>query len=513
MEQKIIKNEDFEQFNSANEPNARILIYALQHLGYQNEVAVCDIIDNSIDAGATKIKLIIDNQKIMIIDNGSGMDRETLDEALKLGSDVIRDDNSCLGKFGMGLSTASISIGNRTTVITKQKISKEYLKSSVDVNIIKLTNKFVKFYGDASNEDMQFFDENIKEESGTIVILEDCFGIKNKNMSQFANKMKTEIARVYRKFMDKIEFFVNDCKLQIQDPLWLNDKDTQVFSDEDYEIKWKDKNGNEKNSVINIKMVLLPMFTKTESNQYKINIPNQGFSVLRNSREISFGYMPKWIAKHNRYNRFRGEISFLSEMDDAMGVDFTKNGIDMVESVNDILQQYLKVQISTIGTKAEKESAKIVNSEISHEDAEKNINTKSNILITPKNEKNKKDKNQEINENICRENSEEYNIYAEEKNDKIKVKFVTMSSGRSGNIFSAYLQGKTTVIEWNIDHPFYDRFVLSNKDNRKLVSAVDYLIYSIAVSQLKVLGEDNNKAEIIDQLISIMSNNMRALLG
>lgn len=499
MKQEVITNIDIEQFSSKNEPNAGILVYALQHLGYQNDVALCDIIDNSIDAGATKIKLIIDKNQIMIMDNGHGMDAKVLDEALKLGSDVIREDNACLGKFGMGLSTASMSIGNRTTVITKQADAEKLLKSSVDVNIIKLTNRFVKYMGDANNEERKMFDEYIGENSGTIVILEECVGIKNKNIRHFANRMKTIIARVYRKFMNKIEFYVNDSKIEMLDPLCLDNKQTQIYSDENYDIKWKDKNGIDRKSIVNVKMVLLPMVLEDDERQYKANIPNQGFSILRNSREIAFGYMPKWVSKHNKYNRFRGEISFLSEMDEAMGVDFTKNGIDMTDSINDILQQYLKVQIIAIGNKAQQESVKTVNSDISHEDAEMAITTKSNVLIMPKEEDSKYNCNEEIDDRG--------------ENSKVKVKFITVSAGRSGNIFSAYLKGKTTVIEWNIDHPFYGKFVVSNKDNAGLVTAIDYLIYSIASSQLKVLGEDNNKAEIIDQLISIMSNNMRALLS
>ena len=499
MKQEVITNIDIEQFSSKNEPNAGILVYALQHLGYQNDVALCDIIDNSIDAGATKIKLIIDKNQIMIMDNGHGMNAKVLDEALKLGSDVIREDNACLGKFGMGLSTASMSIGNRTTVITKQADAKQLLKSSVDVNIIKLTNRFVKYMGDANNEERKMFDEYIGENSGTIVILEECVGIKNKNISHFANRMKTIIARVYRKFMNKIEFYVNDSKIEMIDPLCLDNKQTQIYSDENYDIKWKDKNGIDRKSIVNVKMVLLPMVLEDDERQYKANIPNQGFSILRNSREIAFGYMPKWVSKHNKYNRFRGEISFLSEMDEAMGVDFTKNGIDMTDSINDILQQYLKVQIIAIGNKAQQESVKTVNSDISHEDAEMAITTKSNVLIMPKEEDSKYNCNEKIDDR--------------EENSKVKVKFITVSAGRSGNIFIAYLKGKTTVIEWNIDHPFYGKFVVSNKDNAGLVTAIDYLIYSIASSQLKVLGEDNNKAEIIDQLISIMSNNMRALLS
>lgn len=507
MEQKIIKSEELEQYSSTNEPNAAILIYALQHLGYENDVAICDIIDNSIDAGATKIQVIIDEQKIMIIDNGCGMDISVLDEALKLGSNVIREDNTCLGKFGMGLSTASISVGNRTTVITKKRMSDEILKSSVDVNIVKLKNKFVKLLRNAENDEIEMFNTYVNDESGTIVIIEDCTGIKNKNLNQFANKMKPIIARVYRKFMPKIEFWVNDKKIEMEDPLYLDYKETLLYSDEDYEISWKDNNGNEKKSNINVKLALIPDFGKQEAKERKINIPNQGFSILRNSREILFGYMPKWVTKHNKFNRFRGEISFLSEMDSVMGVGFTKSGIDMIDSINDKFQGYLKEQISNIGTMSEKEKNKSVNSEISHESAEKGISTKSNILITPKENNNEEEQNdndsQEINSEVATDNN---------NRRKVKVYFDTVSAGRTGNIYTAYLQGKTTVIEWNIDHPFYEKFVLLNKDNDKLVTAVDYLIYSIAISQLKVFDDDDNKAEIIYQLISIMSNNMRALL-
>lgn len=507
MEQEKERTNEIEQFSSKNEPNAGILIYALQHLGYENDVAICDIIDNSIDADATKIKLILEKDRIIIADNGIGMNYRILDQALKLGSDVIRDDNTCLGKFGMGLSTASISIGNRTTVITKQKKFNMFLKSSVDVNIVKEKNEFLKYIGEGNEDDIELFKKYVQDESGTIVIIDECVGIKNKNMNQFANKMKTVIARIYRKFMSKIDFYVNDTKIIMDDPLMLEDKETEVYSDENYEIKWKDKKGNERTSIVNAKLVLLPLFPKDEARKLKINIPNQGFSILRNSREIAFGYMPKWITKHNKYNRFRGEISFLSEMDEAMGVGFTKSGIDMMDSVNDILQQYLKAQIVRISTKSEQQSVKIINSDISHEDAERGIENKSNVLIMPKEE------GSEYNYEENKEENREENLEENERNKKVRVKFITVSAGRSGNIFSAYLKGKTTVIEWNIDHPFYDKFVVSNKDNASLVSAIDYLIYSIASSQLKVLGDDNQKAEIIDQLISIMSNNMRSLLS
>ena len=252
MEQVLRKKDEMSLYSYENDPNARILIYALQNLGYKNDVALCDIIDNSIDAGATKIWLDIEKDKIMITDNGKGMDLEILREALKLGSDIIREDNTCLGKFGMGLSTASISIGDRTTVLTKSKLTNEILKSSVDINIIKLKNKFVKFLGQADEKDEKLFNVRLNnEKSGTIVILEQCTGIKNKNIGQFSNKMKSVIGRIYRKFMNKIEFYVNDIKVEEDDPLLLDDEETEIYSDENYEVKLKDKNGKERKSTVN----------------------------------------------------------------------------------------------------------------------------------------------------------------------------------------------------------------------------------------------------------------------
>lgn len=87
---------------SKNPPNAAKLISSLRHSGYDNYTAIEDLIDNSIDADAKMIRVIAENKngvpRIMIFDNGTGMDAEVLDEALKLGSDTSKN-NKHLGKF------------------------------------------------------------------------------------------------------------------------------------------------------------------------------------------------------------------------------------------------------------------------------------------------------------------------------------------------------------------------------------------------------------------------------
>lgn len=87
---------------SRNPPNAAKLIASLRHSGYDNYTAIEDLIDNSIDADAKLIRVIAEHKngvpRVVIFDNGTGMDEKVLDEALKLGSDTPKN-KSRLGKF------------------------------------------------------------------------------------------------------------------------------------------------------------------------------------------------------------------------------------------------------------------------------------------------------------------------------------------------------------------------------------------------------------------------------
>ena len=88
---------------------------SMRSMGYTFEVAIADIIDNSITKKSSniEIKLPIDLADcfVAICDNGSGMDKNELFKAMKYGSetdDMSRDDDD-LGRFGLGLKVASLS--------------------------------------------------------------------------------------------------------------------------------------------------------------------------------------------------------------------------------------------------------------------------------------------------------------------------------------------------------------------------------------------------------------------
>lgn len=518
-----------EATGTSNNPNAGILIYAMQHLGYDNYVAICDIIDNCIDANATKIKILVTKKnnefRIIIEDNGYGMTQEDLDEALKFGSNSSHDELVDLGKYGMGLSTAGLSLADKTTVLTKSEDSDKVLKSATDVEIIKQEDAFVKFLGEASAAEKAFFESELNgSESGTIVILENCYRVKNQNVTQFSSKLIKEVARKFRKFMDSVAFFINDKRITAYDPLMLSANDetyrSEIYSDEEYEVSWVDRiTGEKRSGKIHAKLVFLPDVGRDKSIEFGINLKNQGFSVLRNNREIAFGVLP-WYHKHNKYNRIRGEISFDSSMDEAMGVNFTKNNIDMIDSVDHALKAVLKPQIDSMERRAAAKKAEISEEEkVNHLEAEEAINKKSKVLINPSVKKERRNSPKTREE---KEKTEELSEEEKERRQRMpkkfqganaNVKFETKHFTQMGPIFQTDQQGKTIIVTWNVDHPFYTRFVKENQDNKTLVTSVDFLIYSLASAQIQAAGEDDDKLAMIENIISTMSTNMKVLLS
>lgn len=103
-------------------PSARRLMNSLRDMGYDLPAAVADLVDNSIDADATKVRIDVGadwrGSYLRISDNGLGMTEGQLDEAMRYGSSRSYGSTD-LGHFGLGLKTASLSQCRRLTVATR----------------------------------------------------------------------------------------------------------------------------------------------------------------------------------------------------------------------------------------------------------------------------------------------------------------------------------------------------------------------------------------------------------
>ena len=108
-------------------PSAACLSASMRDLGYSLETAIADLIDNSISAGATSIDILCDltgaSPALAIIDNGRGMNADETVEAMRHGAANPKQARSPkdLGRFGLGLKTASFSQCRTLTVISAKK--------------------------------------------------------------------------------------------------------------------------------------------------------------------------------------------------------------------------------------------------------------------------------------------------------------------------------------------------------------------------------------------------------
>jgi hypothetical protein len=103
-------------------PSAARLMTSLRDIGYDLASAVADLVDNSIDAGAATVAIDVCRKGsasfIRIADDGRGMTERVLDEAMRYGSRTSYGGRD-LGRFGLGLKTASLSQCRRLTVATR----------------------------------------------------------------------------------------------------------------------------------------------------------------------------------------------------------------------------------------------------------------------------------------------------------------------------------------------------------------------------------------------------------
>lgn len=515
-----------------NLPNAGKLIESLRHLGYNNYSAICDLVDNSFDAEASTVSIEIEVVSgeilITIADDGIGMNEKTLDQALKLGSLTDRAIQSDLGKFGMGLVTASLSIAKKTSILTKGS-SGEVWKSYTDVDEIKKRNEFCKFFAKANSQEVDEFERQMKKlflrsakakgvvvgsATGTIVEISKCDNLKSQPQSipSFKNTLKNKLGQIYRFYLlSGKKIFLNGELVEPRDPLMFEDG-PELYSDETFEVKLKDSAGVEVSDQIRLRIVVLPDFGDGGNRERKINQQGQGFYILRNNREIADGATLGIYTRHNDLNRFRAEIFFSGVLDEFMGVNFTKHRVDPSQSILDKIKELTLGQLRTIRSRIKAERATFESGDITHTESEKVITAKGNLLVKPKQ-----------NDRVAKAASENGRQKSKPSKDgkqvetdptpapKLDVKFEAERRGVTGLIYEAEQVGKLTIIRWNIDHPFYQRFVLEHKDDPTLLTSVDFLVYSLATAELTALNDENY--DIIQNIRAILSLNLRVLLG
>jgi hypothetical protein len=129
-------------------PSAARLTESLRDIGYDFPTAVADIVDNSVDAGARRVEVEIRfdgaDSWVSVADDGEGMGPRTLLEGLRFGTRrtyALGD----LGRYGLGLKTASLSQCRSLTVVTRRRGSERTSARTVDLDVIAENDDWIVF--------------------------------------------------------------------------------------------------------------------------------------------------------------------------------------------------------------------------------------------------------------------------------------------------------------------------------------------------------------------------------
>ena len=324
-------------------PIAPDLIESTRAIGYSFDTAIADIIDNSISAKAKKISIDInayDDPYVAILDDGCGMDLEELKNAMRYGStnpNADRNPND-LGRFGLGLKTASLSQCRKLTVVSKKDGVINACSWDLDYVIKTRAWKLIVFDKEEIGNDFPFIKSLLEQRSGTIVIWKNFDFLKESSitledsLNEKTNDIIYHLSLVFHRYLNnediknRISIIVNNQKLTPLDPFLTTHTGTQVLPEEPLEILGQK---------ILVKPYILPHFSKlSQEDKYMVGgeegfKKNQGFYIYRNRRLIQWGTWFKMSRQEELYKLARVIVDIPNTLDSIWKIDVKKSSAEL----------------------------------------------------------------------------------------------------------------------------------------------------------------------------------------
>ncbi len=346
-------------------PPSASLTASMRNIGYSLETAVADLIDNSISADATSISVFCvpaaDNPALVIIDNGTGMRKRELTAAMRYGSTNSTDDRRAgdLGRFGLGMKTASFSQCRCLTVATRQ--NGKCLAAEWDLDLIDKRNRWLLKYLDKSEIIKLPLIKDLPVR-GTIIVwrkLDRLFeGTSGHRLQELVNgKLDVVIhhlSLVFHRFIagevrgrPKIRIKINGHELGSFDPFCRDHKATQVLAEEIVQVR---------RSRVRIQPYILPHHSKLSQKEYEYHqdrsdfTANQGMYIYRGGRLLSWGSWDRLIPKSETTKLCRVQIDFPNNLDHDWSIDIKKSRAVLPPAVRDRMKQIIQ-KISGQGIK------------------------------------------------------------------------------------------------------------------------------------------------------------------
>lgn len=367
-----------ENYELAN-PNPEFLIKSIAEQGYSLETALADLMDNSITASALRIEVLtkIDTEPfiLFISDNGDGMSKESLKRNMQFPSKSPEDsrESNDLGRFGLGLKTASFSQTRAFTVLSRKKGSAFFSGLTWDVKHLKDSGKWemiinsneeiaeiLEQYNNISNDHQNSSNDFIPN---TIVVwkglykFENFLDVKNKQdalKEEITNTTSEYLSIVFHKFMERqtnrVDIRINNTIVKPFNPFPIDNSNLRALEPLQKEFG-KD--------IVKIQGFVLPNTsikeTKENSNPWtphnKSLMDMEGLYIYRADRLILFGGWNGLIKKMPRLQLGRLKIDIGNKVDHLFHLNVAKSQINIP---HDLKNSFLRAVVD-LKAEAQKE--------------------------------------------------------------------------------------------------------------------------------------------------------------
>lgn len=313
------------------------LLESMRSVGYSFHAAIADLIDNSITAGARRVDIIgdpVESRFVTILDDGAGMSPRAARQALQLAGSTRgqpRAGND-LGRFGLGLKTASLSQARRLTVLTTREGTTTGLQWDID-HVRETAEWSLTVLGPAEYNGLPHASDLLAQANGTLIVWQELDYMlggasrPDQVMAERLNELRSHLSLTFHRFLDDgtrnpVRMTVNGLRIKALDPFLSNNPKTQTSPREPLIIDGQR---------IEFQAFTLPhhsALSKAERERWDLTAgmrERQGFYIYRNKRLISYGHWYGLARREELSKQSRVRVDIPNTVDHLWQLDIKKS--------------------------------------------------------------------------------------------------------------------------------------------------------------------------------------------
>ncbi|SIJ89723.1 Uncharacterised protein [Mycobacteroides abscessus subsp. bolletii] len=355
------------------------VLESMRDSGFDLTAAAGEPIDNSIEADASLIRVQTAYgegkraiNEIAFADNGTGVKPDIMAHTLSMGFSSRYGERGGLGRFGVGMKLAGLSLGRRIDIYTKRRDSEDIWHAYVDLNEIKdgkqtqIESRAVTAWPEDYSKLMETPDGR-PFESGTLVVFGKIDRLTSGGhygtaLDEKMSELRAFIARTYRYFLSKgIQIELDGKPVTLLDPLFLLDNPRIIKRYKPADVRGVVIDEGEieiaNNQSIYVTVTLAPPEFRHRSGdggytdslgrdirEFQVADSAGKISMVRNGREINYDIVPRLLpAGVDKVDRYIGiEVKFPAELDEFFQVRNVKRGAVPVSKLREELRGWLE---------------------------------------------------------------------------------------------------------------------------------------------------------------------------